>query len=85
MQALKEYVDHQNRLNKIFKSPEIDLNTSKGRQELADSLSCALSPENLACDGEAPRAQVAKKAKYLQQVVKELQQLAICFNQKIEV
>jgi hypothetical protein len=40
------------------------------------SLACALSPENLTCDGELSRAQVAKRFKALKAKWKALEKIA---------
>lgn len=77
MKALSQYVDQQNRFSKIFGAPQIKLDflTVGAKQELLDRLECDLSPENLTCDGEIRGAAVVKKAKFLRQVVSELQAL----------
>jgi hypothetical protein len=42
------------------------------RQRIADSLDADLSPENLTCDGELPRAEVQKRYNFLTRAAKEL-------------
>lgn len=75
MKALKLFVDRENNLNELFKRPLISLDNPKDRQDIADSISCGLSPENLHCDGEASPAQVRAKSKMLNAAWKELSEL----------
>ena len=75
MTALQKYIDQKNKWNKLFKGKEYEIQTSKGRQEVADCLDCDLSPETLSCDGELSRSQVQVKYRALTQVAKELQKL----------
>lgn len=71
---LRKYVEGKNRWAAMFKKPKIELAfLTKGQKEyLTDCLECDLSPENLCCDGELPRAQVKAKYAYLTKVQKEL-------------
>lgn len=75
MKALQAYVDQKNQWTAIFKGQQMELTTAKGRQDVADSLDCELSPENLTCDGELTRAQVQAKHKRLYAAVRDLQKL----------
>ena len=75
MTALQKYIDQKNKWNKMFKGKEYEIQTPKGRQEVADCLDCDLSPETLSCDGELSRSQVQVKYRALTQVAKELQKL----------
>ena len=75
MIALQKYIDQKNKWNRLFKGKEYEIQTSKGRQEVADCLDCDLSPENLSCDGELSRSQVQVKYRQLTQAAKELQKL----------
>jgi hypothetical protein len=75
MSALQKYIDQKNRWNAIFKGKQYEIQTSKGRQEVANCLDSDLSPENLCCDGELSRSQVLTKQRALTAVVKELQKL----------
>ena len=75
MKALQTYIDQKNRWNSMFKGKQYEIQTVKGRQEVADSLDADLSPENLSCDGELPRSQVQAKYRQLSQAAKELQKL----------
>jgi hypothetical protein len=75
MKALQTYIDQKNRWNSIFKGKQYEIQTAKGRQEVADCLDSDLSPENLTCDGELSRSQVLTKQRALTQAAKELQKL----------
>jgi len=73
--ALTAYVDQKNKWQKLFKGPQYEIQTARGRQRIADSLDADLSPENLSCDGELPRAEVARRYKTLTKAAQELVQL----------
>ena len=75
MKALQAYVDQKNKWAALFKGAQMELNTAKGRQRVADSLDCDLSPENLTCDGELPRSQVQARYKALTTAASQLKQL----------
>ena len=75
MKALQAYVDQKNKWNAMFKGEQFELNTAKGRQRVADSLDCDLSPENLTCDGELSRSQVQARYKTLTTAATQLKQL----------
>ena len=75
MKNLKTYVDHQNRVAKLFGGRLLDLNNAADRQRIADSIDGALSPENLTCDGELSRAQVNARYRQLTAAARELQKL----------
>ena len=75
MKALNAYIDQKNKWNKLFKGKQYEIATAKGRQEIADSLDCDLSPENLTCDGELPRSQVQVRYRALTAAAKDLKQL----------
>ena len=70
--SLQKYLDDKNRFAAIFKSPAVTLDTAAGRQKVADMLDSDMSPENLTCDGERPRAQVAARYKMLSKAAREL-------------
>jgi len=69
---LQEFVDRQNAMARAFKSSVFTLDTADGRQHIADSIDAALSPENLTCDGELPRATVQAKYRGLTRAAKQL-------------
>ena len=75
MKTLKAYIDQKNKWNAIFKGEQFEVKTAKGRQRVAQSLDADLSPENLTCDGELPRAEVARRYKTLTKAAQELVQL----------
>ena len=71
---LRKYVADKNRWAAMFKKPKIELAflTNAQKKYLTDCLEGDLSPENLCCDGELPRAQVKAKYAYLTKVQAEL-------------
>jgi hypothetical protein len=75
MKALNEYVEGRNRIRALFKQRPLSLDSAKDRQQLADDISCSLSPENLTCDGEIPRSVVQKKWQMLTRVRQQLQKM----------
>ena len=75
MKALQAYIDQKNKWNAMFKGEQFELSTAKGRQRIADSIDAALSPENLTCDGELPRAEVARRYKELTTAANQLKKL----------
>ena len=72
MKELKAYVDQKNRWNTILNYPQLSLSSKADRQRIADSIDAALSPENLTCDGELPRAQVIARKRTLDKVAVQL-------------
>jgi hypothetical protein len=75
MKALEDYVEGRNRIRALFKQRPLSLDRARDRQQLADDISCSLSPENLTCDGEIPRSVVEKKYRMLTQVRGQLLRL----------
>jgi hypothetical protein len=75
MKALQAYIDQKNKWNAIFKGEQFEVRTAAGRKRVAQSLDADLSPENLTCDGELPRAEVARRYKALTKAAQELVQL----------
>ena len=75
MKALQAFIDQKNRWNAIFNGEQYEIKTAKGRQRVADMIDSALSPENLTCDGELPRAEVNRRWKELNSAAKQLRQL----------
>ena len=72
MKSLKAYVTNKNKWNAIFKGEQFELKTPDGRMRVAESLEADMSPENLTCDGELPRAQVQARYKELTAAAAEL-------------
>jgi len=75
MKDLKQYVLKKNEWNKIFEGRIYNLSIALDRQAIADCIDADLSPENLTCDGELPRAQVISRKKFLDAAAKQLQVL----------
>ena len=75
MKALNDYVEGRNRIRALFKERPLSLDNAQDRQQLADDISCSLSPENLTCDGEIPRSVVQRKWQMLTRVRQQLQKL----------
>ena len=75
MKALNEYVDGRNRIRAMFRQRPLSLDKARDRQQLADDISCSLSPENLTNDGELPRSVVQKKYEMLTRVRQQLERL----------
>jgi len=75
MQALQKFVDQKNHWNSFFKGEQFEIKTAKGRQRVADMIDSSLSPENLTCDGELPRAEVNRRYKELSTAAKQLKKL----------
>lgn len=75
MKALQAFIDQKNRWNAIFNGEQYEIKTAKGRQKVADMIDNALSPENLTCDGELPRAEVNRRFKELNSAAKQLRQI----------
>lgn len=75
MKKLQKFVDEKNHWNSFFKGEQYEIVTAEGRQRIADMIDCALSPENLTCDGEISRAEVARRYKELTTAARELKKL----------
>ena len=75
MKALQTFIDQKNRWNSFFKGEQYELKTAQGRQRVADMIDSALSPENLTCDGELPRAEVQRRYNELMTAAKQLKKL----------
>ena len=60
---LTTWMNRQNSLRKLFGQEPLVLPRDKAL--VIESLECALSPENLHCDGEISRADAARKYQYL--------------------
>jgi hypothetical protein len=75
MKELNQYVARKNEWNAIFYGERYNLNSAIDRLRIADTLDADLSPENLTCDGELPRAQVVARAKFLNKAAEQLMAL----------
>ena len=74
MKELQQYVARKNEWHALFgKQPNyLDLSKPADRQRIANMLDAELSPENLTCDGELPRAEVIARKRTLDKVVVQL-------------
>ena len=70
MKNLQAYVDQKNKWAKLFGQPELVI--GRDNQRIADSLDCDMSPENISCDGERPRSEVARLYKIYTAAAREL-------------
>ena len=75
MQALRKFIEQKNHWNSFFKGEQYEIDTAAGRQRVADMIDSALSPENLTCDGELPRAEVQRRYRELITAAKQLKKL----------
>ena len=75
MQALRKFIQQKNHWNSFFQGEQYEIATAAGRQRVADMIDNALSPENLTCDGELPRAEVNRRYRELTTAAKQLRQL----------
>jgi hypothetical protein len=73
--TLEAWVDRQNQFNRIFNGRSLSLLNAKDRQRIAEMLDAALSPENLSCDGELPRAEVNRRFRELTRCVDQLRSI----------
>jgi hypothetical protein len=73
--AIEQYVDQKNQWAGLFGGQRLSLLNKQDRQRIADSLDADLSPENLTCDGELPRAEVQKRYNFLTRAAKELKSI----------
>lgn len=75
MFAIERYVADKNNWNSLFGKNRLSLLNKADRQRIADMLDADLSPENLTCDGELPRAEVQKRYNFLTKAAKELRSI----------
>ena len=75
MKQLNEFVERENKFGSIFGATPLSLLNAKDRQRIAEKIDAALSPENLSCDGELPRAEVQRRFKFLTSAAGQLKQL----------
>ena len=75
MRALNAWVDQQNKWAGIWKNAPYEVQTAAGRRRVAEAIDCALSPENLSCDGELPRSQVQARYRALTSAAQDLVKL----------
>jgi len=73
--ALQEFVDRENRFASIIGQRQLSLSIAKDRQEIANRIDSALSPENLSCDGELSRAETNRRYNSLCTAARQLLQV----------
>jgi hypothetical protein len=74
MKELNEFVARENKWASIFGNT-VEIHTAKGRKDVAGRIDCALSPENLSCDGEISAAEANRKFRFLTKAGNQLKQL----------
>lgn len=79
MKALTTFIDNKNRYASLFKGqrtePLYEIQTAAGRKRVAEMIDCALSPENLSCDGELSRTETNRRYRELTAAAKDLVRL----------
>jgi hypothetical protein len=75
MKQLNEFVERENKFGSIFGATPLSLLNAKDRQCIADKIDAALSPENLSCDGELPRAEVNRRFRELTRCADQLRSI----------
>jgi len=75
MKELKEFVARKNAMARLLNRRQVTLNHASDRQAIASDIDCALSPENLHCDGEISRAEANRKYRFLSKAAGQLIQL----------
>jgi hypothetical protein len=74
MRNLNKFIDSENTWKSFFNSPQITFPLSQIQvDDIARSLDCKLSPENLHCDGEISVAEANAKYDFYAKVYKELE------------
>jgi len=73
--TLESFVERENKFSSIFGSKPLSLLNAGDRQRIADKIDAALSPENLSCDGELPRAEVARRFRELTRCADQLRSI----------
>jgi hypothetical protein len=74
MKELNEFVDRENKWASIFGNT-VEIKTAKGRKDVANRIDCALSPENLHCDGEISAAEANRKFRFLTKAAEQLMKI----------
>jgi hypothetical protein len=73
--ALQNFVDKENAYMKIFGRAPLSLSIAKDRQEIANRIDSALSPEWLTCDGELSRTEVQRRYNALTTAARQLKKV----------
>jgi hypothetical protein len=74
MKELNEFVSRENKWAQIFGNT-VEIQSAKGRKDVASRIDCALSPENLHCDGEISAAEANRKFRFLTKAAEQLMKL----------
>jgi hypothetical protein len=74
MKALNALIKQENDWASIFNSKFVayEVATAQGRERVAKMIDAKLSPENLSCDGELPRAEVQRRYRALTSAAQDL-------------
>ena len=73
--TLESFVERENKFSAMFGYKPLSLLNAADRQRIAEKIDAALSPENLSCDGELPRAEVNRRFKFLTRCAAELKSI----------
>jgi hypothetical protein len=77
MKALNTLLKQENDWSSMFNSKfaVYEVATAQGRERVAKMIDAKLSPENLSCDGELPRAEVNRRFRALTSAAQDLLKL----------
>ena len=77
MKTLNALIKQENSWASIFNGKFVayEVATAQGRKRVAEMIDCKLSPENLSCDGELPRAEVNRRFRSLTGAAQDLVKL----------
>ena len=77
MKALNALIKLENDWSSMFnpKFVAYEVATAQGRERVAKMIDAKLSPENLSCDGELPRAEVNRRYRALTSAAQDLLKL----------
>jgi hypothetical protein len=77
MKALNALIKQENDWCSIFNGKFVayEVATAQGRERVAKMIDAKLSPENLSCDGELPRAEVQRRYRALTTAAQDLVKL----------
>ena len=77
MKALNALIKQENAWASMFSGRFVayEVDTAAGRKRVAEMIDCKLSPENLSCDGELPRAEVNRRFRSLTGAAQDLVKL----------
>ena len=74
MKALNALIKQENSWSSMFNGRFVayEVATAQGRERVAKMIDAKLSPENLSCDGELPRAEVNRRYRALTGAAQDL-------------